>query len=267
MKVAVTGKGGVGKTTVTAALSRLLARAGNPVVAVDADPNPNLGIALGLGAERTESLDGVVNLLMRERAAAAVPNHSHDGEQGQGHTHPETPERDAESLLAELGAVAPDGVRLLQTGRIERPAEGCLCCGSHRATREIFAELSGERRVVLADLEAGVTDLCWTDPKPDDAVIVVVTPDRNSIEVARRALQVTIDLDVGRVLVVANRVAPGDDDAASLRDLLPWTTAVEIPEDPAVTEAERQGLSPLDLAPDAPAVQAVADLASQLLSR
>ena len=258
MKVAVTGKGGVGKTTITAVLARLLARAGHPVVALDADPNPNLGLALGMGADRAEGLDGAANLLIRERTTLSHEHHGSDGG-----SHAAAPPRLAEDLLAALGASAGDGVRLLQTGRIRRPAEGCLCCGSHRATREIFAELSGDGRMVIADLEAGVTDLCWTEPKPDDAVVIVANADRASAEVARRALQVTKDLEVRRVLLVANRVAP--DDVGALRELLPWPTAVEIPDDPDVNQAERRGLSPVDFNPESAAVRAVGALASLLL--
>jgi len=257
MKVAVTGKGGVGKTTLTAALARTFAGAGHPVVAVDADPNPNLGIALGIGVEATERLDGVANALLRERAA-----HHHDDGAG----HPPVPAaRQAEDLLDELGLTTSGGVRLLQTGRIERPSDGCMCCGSHRATRQIFGDLAADDRVVLADLEAGVTDLCWTDPKPGDAVIVVATPDRSSLEVAARAIQVTRDLGVERVIVVANRVRERAD-AEMVRRALDGTVVVEVPEDPAVTDAERRGTTAVDLAPGCPAVSAVRVLAERLLS-
>jgi CO dehydrogenase maturation factor len=255
MKIAVTGKGGTGKTTVTAALARTFARLGAAVVAVDADPNPNLGIALGVGLEANEMMEGVANRILRERAAL----HHHDTKAAVA-----APEREAEELLDQLGHLAPDGVRLIQTGRIERPSEGCLCCGSHRATRRMFEELSAENRLVIADLEAGATDLCWADPKPTDTVLIVVTPDRNSVENAKRTIQVARDLEVGRVLVAANRIEHAGE-AIRLGQLLDAVEMVQIPEDPAVTAAERRELSPLDLAPDSPAMLAVHDLALRLL--
>jgi len=256
MKVAVTGKGGVGKTTVTAALARTIARLGTPVVAVDADPNPNLGIALGLGLDANARLDGVANDVLKRRAAAH--GHSHDGDE------PPAPEPAAEELLDRLGCLAPDGVRLLQTGRIERPSDGCLCCGSHRSTRRMFEELSAVDRLVIADLEAGVTDLCWTDPKPTDTVLVIATPDRSSVEIARRAIRVARDLQVGRIIVAANRVQHAGE-AAGLRDLLEGVEVVEIPEDPAIAAAERREVSPLDLTPKSPAMLALHGLALRLL--
>ncbi len=254
MKLAITGKGGVGKTTLTAALARTYGRLGNSVVAVDADPNPNLGIALGLGVERTDGVAGVANVVNQEKAA-----HSHDAS-----PTTDLPAKEAEDFLDALGVTASDGVRLLQTGRIERPGEGCLCCGSHRTTREIFDGLAAEDRIVLADLEAGVTDLCWTDPKPADGVVVVATPDRSAVEVARRALQVTSDLGVTNVVVVVNRVEGGND-AQWVRDLLPGADVVEIPEDPTIAEAERRCISPLEIADDCPAMLAVQSLSGQLL--
>lgn len=254
MKIAVTGKGGAGKTTVTAALARTFARLGTAVVAVDADPNPNLGIALGVGLDANEKMEGVANSVLRRRAE----HHHHDSDAAAA------PEPDAEELLDQLGYLAPDGVRLIQTGRIERPAEGCLCCGSHRATRRIFEELSADDRLIIADLEAGVTDLCWVDPKPTDTVLIVVTPDRNSIEIAMRTIQVARDLEVGRVLVAANRIERSGE-VSRLGELLDGVEMVEIPEDPAITTAERRELSPLDLTPASPAMLAVHSLALRLL--
>jgi len=253
MKLAITGKGGVGKTTLTAALARTYGRLGKSVVAVDADPNPNLGIALGLGVDRTDRVAGVVNVVNQEKAA-----HSHDASPASA-----PPAKEAEELLDALGVTVSDGVRLLQTGRIERPGDGCLCCGSHRTTREIFDGLAADDRIVLADLEAGVTDLCWTDPKPADGVVVVATPDRSAVEVARRALQVTSDLGVTNVVVVVNRVDGSE--AEWVRDLLPGAEVVEIPEDPMIAEAERRCMSPLDVADDCPAMLAVRSLGAQLL--
>jgi len=195
MKVVVGGKGGAGKTTVAAVLARILAQRGTTVIALDGDPNPNLGIALGLGCNQTAGLDSVVNAVFKERAGGG-----HSDRAGRP-----VPDRHADELLEELGVTAPDGVRLVQCGRIERPADGCLCCGSHITTRRMFAELSGQGRVVIADLEPGVNDLIWINPGSQDAVVIVTQPSRKSLEVTRRALQIADDFSVGRTVVVANR--------------------------------------------------------------
>ncbi len=247
MKVAATGKGGVGKTTITAILARTLARSGMPVVALDADPNPNLAIALGMGVERSAAVRSVANVLLQEKAAAHT--HQHDGDHA-------TASEDTEDIVAQLGVSAPDGVRMLQTGRIERPSEGCLCCGSHRTARQIFGEIDARGRVVVADLEAGVNDLMWIWPKPGDVTLIITEPYWKSLEVARRALYVTRELGVTDALVVANRVqSPADVD--EVRSFLPDVLIVEVPDDPAVMDAAARGLSVMDTAPTCAAVRAV----------
>lgn len=264
MKVAVTGKGGAGKTTVAGTLARLLARQGLAVVAVDADPNPNLGLTLGLGEEATARLEGVVNVVLGERR-----RHEHDHAEGRHDhdaSHPCEPpaERSAEDVLEELGVTAPDGVVLVETGRIERPAEGCLCCGSHGTTRRLFSDLDGRNRVVIADLEAGVNDLVWARPDAEDVVLVVTEPYLKSLEVARRAVAVARQMGVQRVVVVANRVA-GDEDGERVRQALPGLPLVEVPDNHDVGRAGREGVAPIDLAPASTAMQAVRALATDVL--
>lgn len=265
MKFAITGKGGAGKTTVAAIIARTIARTGTAVVAIDADPNPNLSLSLGLGAEAAAKVEGVVNVILAERL-----EHQRQHETG-GHEH-ETEEepcaapaqRTADEILDDMGVDAPDNVRMVETGRIERPAEGCLCCGSHATTRRLFADVSGEGRIVIADLEAGVNDLIWAAPAAGDAVVVVTEPSIKSIEVARRAIAIARQHGVERIIVVANRVS-SDADEAAVRAIAGDLPVVVVPDDPAVMAADRNGTPPLDAAPDSPAVAVIQDLARSLL--
>ncbi len=246
MKVAVTGKGGSGKSMISGALSRHLAARGRAVVAVDGDPNPNLGISLGVARETVETMEPILNGLI------AI-----------GHTH-DDPTPEPEDLLARYGVGAPDGIVLVATGKIERPTDSCLCCGSHLTTRQFFGHLPGDGDcVVIADLEAGLSDLVWADPGPDDVVLVVAEPSAKSVEIARRAAVIARDLGVQRILGVANR-SVGDDDAARLTEAIGGEVLV-VPEDPAVEQADHQGTSPFDLDPTSPAMSAVGALAARLL--
>lgn len=104
MKVVVAGKGGVGKTTIAGTLARALARAGHPVVALDCDANPMLGLSLGVGPQRTEEL-------------VAVRQGLEDGDT----EHEPT----IAGIVERFGADAPDGVRLVLASRIDRPDPGC----------------------------------------------------------------------------------------------------------------------------------------------
>lgn len=108
MKIAVVGKGGSGKTTVAAILARSLARQGRTVIALDCDPNPNLGLSLGFGLARTAELAAIRQSMDDQDAAARAP-------------HAET----AAELLERFGDVGPDGLRLAVVNKIEAPNPGC----------------------------------------------------------------------------------------------------------------------------------------------
>ena len=157
---------------------------------------------------------------------------------------------------------APDGVRLVATGKIERPTDACLCCGSHNTTREFFAALPAEDRLVLADLEAGLNDLLWARPGPHDVVLAVAEPSAKSVEIARRACRIAESMGVQRIIGVANR-SDGSHSAAKLQQDL-GVEAVEVPYDLAVEEADRLGAAPIDTDPSSPAVLAIAELADRL---
>jgi CO dehydrogenase maturation factor len=118
--------------------------------------------------------------------------------------------------------------------------------------------------VVIADLEAGIGTLSRLGDQNVDAVVLVVEPTPKSIEVARRAAALAREKSLGRLVVVANRVSD-DGELAAVQAAFPHDRVVGVPDDPAIVEADRQGLAPLDLAPDAPAVRAFVELAEALL--
>jgi CO dehydrogenase maturation factor len=245
MRIAVTGKGGSGKSTVSGALARHLARRGHKVVAVDADPNPNLGISLGVDRETVEGMRPILNSLLDA-----------------GHTHKD-PTPPADDLLARYGVDAPEGVRLVATGKIERPTDACLCCGSHNTTRQFFGDLPADDRIVVADLEAGLNDLVWAHPGRDDVVLAVTEGSAKSVEIARRACRLAEDMGVTRILGVANRTVSDDDVERISAEL--GVEVFAVPEDPAVEHADHLGVAPIDAYPDSPAVVAVGRLAEVLV--
>lgn len=244
MKIAVTGKGGCGKTMVAGALARHLAERGHDVVAVDADVNANLGISLGLAAPDVEDMDSILT-----------------GLRDSGHTH-DDPMPDPDELVARFGLAAPDGVNVVATGKIEGPSETCLCCGSHATTRRFFGDLPGEGRIVVADLEAGLNDLIWAQPGTDDVVVAVADRSAKAADIAARSARMAAEMGVRRITAVANRSV--DDEAAALGRATA-TPAVAIPEDPTVATADRLGVAAFDADPTSPAMAAVGRLADALV--
>ena len=188
MRILVGGKGGVGKTTVASILARQFSEAGTEVIAIDADGSPNLAMALGVGDP--ELLPAVAN---------STPPRTDDA--------CDTPPLDASSILESFSVAGDTGITLVQTGRIERPSERCLCCGSHSTTREVIAAMeSAPGRVILADLEPGLNDLLWARPRPGDVLIVVMDMSKRSGAVAQRMVRVAKELGLDRIVVVANKV-------------------------------------------------------------
>jgi CO dehydrogenase maturation factor len=239
VKIAVAGKGGAGKTTVSGTVARALARSGHTVLALDADVNPMLGISLGVGVDETERLAGVRQGLQ-------------DGDVDHEPT--------VEGMVDTFGADAPDGVRLVVASRMEKPDSGCPCCGV--TADRLLRELEGEDRTVLGDLEAGIGVVSRMEAGTVDVVLVVANPTAKSIEVARRAIETAVARE-SRVLVVANRVT-SDEDLAAIESALGDHEIVVVPEDPAIERADEEGEAPIDLAGRAPGVEALVRLADRL---
>ena len=246
MRIAVCGKGGSGKSMIAGALARQLAMRGNTVIAVDADPNPNLGLSLGVDQETVEHMRPILNALLDA-----------------GHTHND-PTPLAEDLLAHYGVDAPEGIRLVATGKIERPSDACLCCGSHNTTRQFFGELASDDRIVIADLEAGLNDLIWAHPGDKDVVLAVSEGSDKSVEIARRAVIVARELGVSRIIGVANRTV-SDQQRDQLAELLGVAEVFSVPEDRAIEEADHAGVAPMDADPASPAMVAVSELADLIV--
>ena len=236
MKIAVAGKGGSGKTTVSGTIARELARSGHSVLALDADTNPMLGISLGVGPEETYRL-----LAVRQ----GIDNGSVE--------HKES----VEELMEAFATEAPDGVRLVVALREARPDPGCVCCGI--TPQQLLGQLEGDRRTIICDLEAGIGAIVHRGQA--DLVLVVAEPTAKSIDVARRAAG-TASAEA-EVIVVANRVRD-EGDLEAIQAQLGDYEIVVIPEDPAIVQADREGRAPIDLDPEAPGVKALMALAERL---
>lgn len=241
MKIAVVGKGGSGKTTTSAVIARTFAHAGRSTLALDCDTNPNLGISLGIGEEATEQLISV-----RDAVGAGEEQHASS----------------ADDLVERFGVDGPDGVRLAVVSAIQNPEPGCPCCGI--SPEQMLGQLARPGRVVVADFEAGLGTIMRLHGNPVDVVVVAVEPTAKSLEVGRRAAAAVQEATLGRIVVTANRVR-GDEDMARVRAAFAGVDPVMIPDDPAIMNAERRGVAPLDAAPDAPGVRALIGLAELLL--
>lgn len=240
MKIAVIGKGGTGKTTTSGVLARAFARRGADVIALDCDSNANLGLSLGMGVETAEHL-----VSLRERLDAGEAEHA------------ATPG----TLMEAYGRTGPDGVRFVVVARIEQPNPGCPCCGM--SPHELLDTLDAPDRVVIADLEAGIGTLTRVAEGAIDVAVLVTDATAKSLDVAERARGLAATRGIERVVVVANRVRD-DEDLAAIAVRFPDLDLVAVPDDPVIDRADREGLAPLDVDPEAPAVRALVTLVDRL---
>ena len=195
MKLAVSGKGGVGKTTLVAILSRLIAADGHQVIAIDGDPTSNLAAALGLPAAVRPAPIREMKELIHERTGASP------GSSGQYFKlNPDVAD------FPEKFAVAHEGVRLMVLGGITKGGGGCAC-PENALLKTLLAHLLVMREdAVIVDMEAGIEHLGRATVAAVDALIVVVEPGRRSIEVASAIRRLAQEIGIRKTLAVGNKI-------------------------------------------------------------
>ena len=195
MKVAITGKGGVGKTTLSSTLARLYAAEGRPVLAADVDPDANLGLALGLSQEEVDAIVPISKMrtLVEERTGANEANKFFK-------LNPyvaDIPEKYAKDV---------NGVKLLVMGTVDVGGSGCVC-PEHVMLKAILSNLTYRKDdVVILDMEAGLEHLGRGTAANMDQFIVVVEPGARSVQTYANVKRLAADLGVRQVRVVANKV-------------------------------------------------------------
>ena len=189
IKIAISGKGGVGKTTLSGTLARLFARNGYDVLAIDADPSMNLASALGIKSSPKPLTE--YKELIDERAG---------GPAGVFKLNPKV-----DDIIEKFGIVGPDNVKLLVLGTIERGGSGCMCPASSflkALMRHVILKINS---VVILDMEAGIEHLGRGTTKGIDYMIIVVEPGVRSIDTAGRIAELGRQIGISKFGVVINK--------------------------------------------------------------
>ncbi len=240
MKLAISGKGGVGKTTLAALLAQVYADQGRDVLAVDADPSPCLAGALGFPDELRAKLSPIseMDALIEERTGAKP------GTVGGFFTlNPRVDD------VPERFSVTHRGVRLLEMGAVDLGGSGCICPESAMLKTLFTHLLFRDDEVLVLDMYAGVEHLGRATVDFVDAMIVVVEPTRRSLGTAVQIKKLAHDIGLTRLWLVGNKVRD-DDEAAFLHKNTPGLPVLGLlPADLAVQEADRLGVAVYDHVP------------------
>lgn len=240
MKIAVAGKGGVGKTTLASLLARAYALEGRAVVAIDADPDANLASAIGLPANRLGEVKPIATMkkLAEERTG-------HGG--GFGGFFKLNPTVDD---LPESLSVRFEGIRILALGSVEHGGSGCVC-PEHTLLRAFMNHiLVRENDVVIMDMEAGVEHLGRATADSVDALIIVVEPGRRSLETARQIERLALDVGIKRLAYVGSKVT-GPKDLDFLKSQLCADRMLgSLSMSDAIRRGDMEGIPPFDTGPE-----------------
>ena len=233
MKLAVTGKGGVGKTTLAALLAQTYADMGRDILAVDADPSPCLAGALGFPDELRSKLQPVseMDLLIEERTGAKP------GTTGGFFTlNPRVDD------IPERFSISYRNVRLLEMGSVDIGGSGCICPES-AMLKTLFTHLLFRKdEVLMLDMYAGVEHLGRATVDFVDAMLIVVEPTRRSLGTASQIKKLAHDIGLNRLWLVGNKVR-NDEEADFLNAETPELPVLGmLPADLAVQEADRLGI-------------------------
>lgn len=249
LRVAVAGKGGAGKTTLSSTLARLFAREGHDVIVVDGDSNPNVATALGIDREHAEAIQplpmGLVSRNLKGNAALKEP---------------------VMDIVRRYGGAAPDDVHVLKMAMPAHADEGCLC-SAHATVSALLADIEElDNTISILDLEASPEHLSRGTTRHVDALLLVVEPYYRSFETAKRMAALAAELPIPVVGVVANKLRSPDDASAiaeyctrhglTLLGELPWSTEV--------LDADKAEIPVIDYDPSGPVVVAVSKLRERL---
>jgi len=193
MKLAITGKGGVGKTTVAVLLAKYLAEKGQPVVLIDADPDANTAMTLGLkGSQQPEPVSEMKELIFERTGAKGTG----------GEFYTLNPRVDD---IPERFALDVDGIRLLRMGRLVQGGSGCFCPENAFLKSLLAHLLFKDEEALILDMEAGIEHLGRGTAQKVDVMLVVVEPGGRSIETAFAIKNYAEDIGLSKIGVVVNK--------------------------------------------------------------
>jgi CO dehydrogenase maturation factor len=238
MKIAISGKGGVGKTTLAGVMARTLSAQKETVLAIDADPDANLASAVGVSPEK------VANITPLAEMTKFIEERTETKKGGYGSIFKLNPKVDD---IPEKFSIHHKGVKLLILGSVPQGGGGCFC-PENVLLKNLLSHLFIQRNeTVIVDMEAGLEHLGRGSTGYVDAFIVVVEPGMRSIQTAQQIRKLASDLGIKRVFIVGNKVQSPEDKSVITDNLKDFPILGLMGYNPKILEADRKGVSPYDI--------------------
>jgi CO dehydrogenase maturation factor len=238
MKIAISGKGGVGKTTLAGVLARILAHRGRKVLAIDADPDSNLASAIGLPKEVLARLSPIASMtsMIEERTGAKKGSY--------GTMFKLNPKVD--DLPDDMGVVY-QGVKLLLLGCIPQGGGGCFCPENVLLKNLVRHLLVQREEALIIDMEAGLEHLGRGSTGHVDALVIVVEPGQRAMNTAKQIKKLGEDLKIKNMMIVGNKITSEEDRRLIEEQLSNFPVLGHMSFNPKVLQADREGKSPYDI--------------------
>jgi CO dehydrogenase maturation factor len=239
LKIAISGKGGVGKSTLAAMIAHLAAGEGQRVLAIDADPDANLAAALGMPAAQRAAIVPLARHreLIEERTGAKVKQYGQIFK-----LNPDVAD------IAEKESASFRGIHLLVLGAIEAGGSGCACPESVLLRSLLTDVVLFKDDLVILDMEAGLEHLGRATARGVDLMVVVVEPGSRAVETAESVRRMAGEIGLRRIAVVGNKVSHEADRAFLEAAFTGWTYLGAIPHDETIRRADRECLPLADIA-------------------
>ena len=253
MKIAVAGKGGVGKTLIAGTLARMFAKDGFNVLAIDNDSAMNLSYTLGIATDIKEKIVPISEMkkMIEERT-----NVSGAG-LGVYNINPEVSD-----IPDRFKVSGPDGLQLLVLGSIEEPATGCLCPENALIRTLLYNLFVKRNEVIVVDFEAGLEHLGRGTAKGIDIMLVITEPSQKSLDLCSKIINLSKKLGVINIFLIANKIIDDSQIDAIHNRINEWEVPLyhTIPFDSDVGKADLNGISPIDFNSNSEAMDSLKNL-------
>jgi len=256
VKIGVSGKGGVGKTLVAGVLADFFAKKGFKVLAIDADPSPNLALTLGIPLDEANK---IVPVSENTQLLESKTRTNFEGVYRLSFT--------VDDIIEKFGVKSPYGMNLLVMGTVRSAGAGCTC-PANAVIRALLRHLIVERdEVVVMDMEAGVEHMGRGTAKHVDTMLVVADSSLKSLETAKKIYGLAIEAGIKNVFMVGNKVRNSSEGEMiqrfAAKNKIPILDLV--PHDETILKADREGEAPLKYAGDSKGITTIQKIGEKLL--